>query len=65
MSGLSVGAGAISVAHAIHYAILAIGLLGLVALLAPRAPRHDATGGLGAHDLRVAALRRSIAAGTL
>jgi hypothetical protein len=53
----------VSVAHAIHYAVLAVGLVGLLALLAPRfAPvRRTAD----EHELRVVALAGQISAGTL
>ncbi|MCW2855234.1 MAG: hypothetical protein JWR52_849 [Marmoricola sp.] len=55
--------GALSLAHAIHYAVLAVGLVGLVALLAPRfmPVRRPAD----EHELRVLALAGQISAGTL
>lgn len=66
MTGLSV-AGASSVAHGIHYTVLAIGLGGLLFLLAPgRTPaRRRASVPADEHARRVIELRRSIAAGTL
>ena len=64
MTGLAAGAGASSLAHGIHFTVLGIGLLGLVALLAPwtplRTPPHPTD-----HELRIAALRRAIAAGSV
>lgn len=61
VTGMSVSAGAGSVAHGVHYAILAVGLVGLLGLLAPvrfsgRHPRDD-------HSRRVADLRRALGAG--
>lgn len=60
MADLAVGAGAISIAHGVHYAVLGTGLLGLVWLLAPgRRTVSDE------HALRVQALREVVAAGNL
>jgi hypothetical protein len=63
VADLAVGAGASSVAHGVHFAVLGIGLLGLVWLLAPgrRAPGRTRD----EHALRVEALRQLVAAGAL
>jgi hypothetical protein len=58
--------GASSLAHGVHYMVLAVGVLGLVALLgphwisgpSPRAPRDE-------HEARVAHLHQRIATGSL
>lgn len=63
MADLAVSAGVSSVAHGVHYTVLGIGLLGLLVLLAPGG-RTDRVP-LDAHAVRVQALRRAVAAGTL
>lgn len=60
VTGMSVSAGAGSVAHGVHYAILGLGLVGLLVLLAPR---RSAGRPLDEHTRRVADLRRTVATG--
>ena len=63
MADLAVSAGAISIAHGVHYAVLGTGLLALVWLLAPS--RRAASNVGDEHEQRVATLRALVAAGEL
>src|SRR4051812_50079391 len=60
---MAVGAGVSTLAHGVHYTILAVGLLGLIALLAPSTPgRRTSAHSQDEHERRGAELRHSMAA---